>query len=272
MPLHFVQRFLLIAAGIAAIVAPQAQAQAAVPRPAFDVTSVKPTISTEYWTTVAPIKNGRLSARNITVKQLLAMAYKIDPARISGGPKWLDTDHFDVEAKCDAPPPDKDLLLMLQSLLTDRFQLKLHSEAKAASGYALAIARNGPKLQPAVQRDCPADGKPGAGCTGVRFAGRGLTAEYVSMASFARALAGILGASVLDETGLKGAYDFKLEWIRDAAEAAGEPATALSAERTGMGIDWIFSALPQQLGLRLESRKASTEMLVIDGIEKPTAN
>jgi uncharacterized protein (TIGR03435 family) len=260
-----VQRSFLIAFGMAVIVAPpaRAQAQPAPPRPAFDVVSIKPSQSTEYWTTVAPMKNGRLSARNITVKYLLSMAYKIDPSRISGGPKWLDTDHFDVEAKCDVPPPDKDLLLMLQSLLADRFQLKLHNETKVASGYALVIARSGPKLRPAEHRDCPADGKPAAGCTGVRFAGRGLTAEYASMPGFVRALAGMLGSSVVDETGLSGAYDFKLEWIRDAAEAGGAPATSL---------DWIFSALPQQLGLRLEARKTPTEMLIIDGIEKPTAN
>jgi uncharacterized protein (TIGR03435 family) len=73
----------------------------------------------------------------------------------------------------------------------------------------------------------------------------------------------MLGASVIDETGLSGAFDFKLEWIRDAAEGGGAPATSL---------DWIFSALPQQLGLRLEARKAPAEMLVIDGAEKPAAN
>jgi uncharacterized protein (TIGR03435 family) len=240
-----------------------AQAQAAAPRPAFDVASVKPTTSTEYWTTVAPLKNGRLSARNITVKYLIGMAYKIDASRISGGPKWLDSDRFDIEAKCDAPPPDKDLPLMLQSLLADRFQLRLHNETKVASGYALAIARNGPKIQPAEHRECPADGKVAAGCSGVRFAGSGLTAEYVSMPGFVRFLAGMLGASVIDETGLSGAFDFKLEWIRDAAEGGGAPATSL---------DWIFSALPQQLGLRLEARKAPAEMLVIDGAEKPAAN
>ena len=270
MPPTFVQRLFLIASGIAVTVAPpvRAQTRATAPTPAFDVTSVKPSQSTEYWATVAPIKNGRLSARNVTVKQLLSMAYKVDAARFSGGPRWLDSDRFDVDAKSDPPPPEKDLPLMLQSLLADRFHLKLHNESNLASGYALMVARSGAKLRPVEQRDCPADGKPAPRCTGVRFAGRGLTAEYVSMSRFAPFLAGMLGTSVLDETGLKGAYDFKLEWIRDAAETAGEPAAA----RTGTAIDWVFSALPQQLGLRLESRKAATEMLVIDSIEKPAAN
>lgn len=162
MPPTFVQRLFLIASGIAVTVAPpvRAQTRATAPTPAFDVTSVKPSQSTEYWATVAPIKNGRLSARNVTVKQLLSMAYKVDAARFSGGPRWLDSDRFDVDAKSDPPPPEKDLPLMLQSLLADRFHLKLHNESNLASGYALMVARSGAKLRPVEQRDCPADGKP----------------------------------------------------------------------------------------------------------------
>ena len=162
MPPTFVQRLFLIASGIAVTVAPpvRAQTRATAPTPAFDVTSVKPSQSTEYWATVAPIKNGRLSARSVTVKQLLSMAYKVDAARFSGGPRWLDSDRFDVDAKSDPPPPEKDLPLMLQSLLADRFHLKLHNESNLASGYALMVARSGAKLRPVEQRDCPADGKP----------------------------------------------------------------------------------------------------------------
>jgi uncharacterized protein (TIGR03435 family) len=197
------------------------------------------------------------------VKQLLAIAYTIDPSRISGGPQWLDLDRFNVEAKVEVPPPDTDLPVMLQSLLADRFQLKVHNEAKTASGYALVNGRNGSKLQPVGHRDCPMEAQSQAGCSGVRFAGRGLTAEYVSMPAFVRFLSRMLGTSILDETGLSGSFDFTLDWIRDEAEGASTPATSS---------DWIFSALPRQLGLRLESRKTLTEMLVIDDIRRPTAN
>ena len=267
-------RLVLAAAALAAFAAPLArgQAQSDNPRPAFDVASVKPSQSTDYWDSVAPMKNGRFSARHVTAKLLLGIAYRIDATRISGGPQWLDSDRFDVEAKCDGQPPDKDLALMLQSLLADRFHLKAHSETKVVSTYALVVVHGGPKIQPVEHRDCPADGKPAAGYTGVRFAGRGLTAEYVSIANLARYLAGMSGTSVSDETGLTGAYDFTLAWIRDAEESAGAPGGPAPAERGGTSMDWIFSALPQQLGLRLEPRKTSAEMLVVDGIDKPSAN
>lgn len=259
------QRLFLTASGIALIVAPStcAQAQPHASRPAFDVASVKPSQSTDYWATVAPWKNGRFSGRNVTVKLLLSIAYKVDVARISGGPSWLDSERFDVEAKCDGSAPDQDLSLMLQSLLEARFRLRLHKETKVASRYALVIASNGTKIRPVEPRDCPATGK-GLGCVGVRFGGRGLTAEYVSMPVFAGFLAGMLGNAVIDETGLKGAFDFRLEWVRDSVDGGGGTSES--------SVDWVSSALPQQLGLKLEAKKASIEMLVIDGIEKPTAN
>jgi uncharacterized protein (TIGR03435 family) len=199
----------------------------------------------------------------VTVKLLLSIAYKVDVARISGGPSWLDSERFDVEAKCDGSAPDQDLSLMLQSLLEARFRLRLHKETKVASRYALVIASNGAKIRPVEPRDCPATGK-GLGCVGVRFGGRGLTAEYVSMPVFAGFLAGMLGNAVIDETGLKGAFDFRLEWVRDSVDGGGGTSES--------SVDWVSSALPQQLGLKLEAKKASIEMLVIDGIEKPTAN
>jgi len=245
---------------IALLAAAPADAQS---NPAFDVVSVKPSQSTNYWATLAPMKNGRFSGRNVTLKLLLSIANKLDEARILGGPGWLESDRFDVEAKCDGVVPDTELPLMLQSLLESRFRVKVHRETKTASGYALMAARNGAKIRPVEARDCPADGK-AAGCAGVRFGGRGLTAEYASMRVFAAFLAGMLRKSVVDETGLQGAFDFKLEWIRDAADSGGGAA--------GNSMDWVFSALPQQLGLRLDARKGSTEILVVDGVEKPSAN
>lgn len=106
----------------------------------------------------------------------------------------------------------------------------------------------------------------------MRFAGRGFTAEHVTMPNLARALSQMMEAPVLDETGLKDAYDFKLEWIPEATETAGAPEAIPAAGQAGLAVDWIFGALPQQLGLKLERRKAPVDVLVIDNIEKPSAN
>jgi len=95
------------------------------------------------------LPGGRLVLPHASLKGLMVGAYAVQSNMIFGGPKWLDSDRFDIEAKSDPPPPDKDLLLMIQSLLAYRFQLRLHNETKVASGYALVIARNGPKIQPA---------------------------------------------------------------------------------------------------------------------------
>lgn len=228
------------------------------PSPAFDVASVKPSVSTNYWYTVSPMKNahGRLVATNITLKQLLEVSYGVPSLTIIGGPKWVDSDRFDVDAKGDLTASDNDLAPMLQSLLIDRFHLRVHTETKQTSVLALVVAHDPPKLEPS-RSDCGPNGK---ACKGVQYAGDGLTAEHVTMTALARALAGIIGSQVLDETGLKDAYDFKLQFV-DRAEAA-----------PGSAVAGIFSALQQQLGLKLEARKVPMKMLVIDGAEKPGGN
>jgi len=230
--------------------------------PAFDVASIKPSVSANYWYTVAPIRNahGHFTATNITLKQLVTLAYQVDSARISGGPQWAGTDRFNVEAKGDPGASTADLLAMLKSLLADRFRLRVHRETKETSILALVLARNGPKFQPSSSDDCSADPRPRPGCSGIQFGGQGLTAEHVPMAAFTRAIAGILGGVVTDETGLKGDYDFKLQFV-DAAE---KHETSIYPA--------IYSALPQQLGLKLESRKTDLEILVVDAVDRPSAN
>jgi uncharacterized protein (TIGR03435 family) len=241
------------------------------PKSEFDVASIKASRSTASWYTVSPVKNGQFTARNITAKQLVAMAYQIDEFRVSGGAKWLDSDRFDVDAKVEAPVPSNDLHVPLQSLLASRFQLKVHRDTRELSVLALVVAGKDPKFPPAGHRDCSTDAKPRTGCSGIRFAGRGLTAEYVSMPGLVRALTGIVGTPVLDETGLQGAYDFRLDFV-DTPEASVPDAGTPPARQTNLNTDWVFAALPQQLGLKLVPRKAQLETLVIDWIEKPSAN
>ncbi len=271
---HVWRRFALMTSPAVLILAPWggAHPQTIAAKPGFDVVSIKPNQSMAHWSSVAPVKNGRFSARNITARQILSEAYHIDGFLINGAPKWLAMEHFDIEARTEMPPPDKDFPLLLQSLLEDRFQLKAHRDKKESAVFALVVGRNGPKFSTAEHRDCLPGAKPTPGCLGMRFAGRGFTAEYTTMPSLARALSQMMEAPVLDETGLKEAYDFKLEWIPEAPETAAAPEGIPVAGQAGIAIDWIFAALSQQLGLKLERRKAPVDVLVIDHIEKPSAN
>jgi uncharacterized protein (TIGR03435 family) len=142
---------------------------------------------------------------------------------------------------------------MLQQLLADRFALRLHRETKEITIYSLIVGKNGPKLKEGGSAG-PYLSRPSPG----RLAG-----QRASMSSLASALAGNLGRPVIDNTGLKGGYDFSLEWTADAAP------DAVPADTSGPS---LFTALQDQLGLRLESKKAPIEVLIIDRAEKPSPN
>ena len=264
------QRIFVVGAVAAAVLAiGHAQQQTPeTPKPTFDVASIKPSSSNAYWWNASPLKggHGEFRATNATVKQLLTLAYQIREAQIAGGPGWLDSERFNIDAKSDSRTTDDDLPLMLQSLLEFRFHLKAHREIKTVPTYVLVVARAGPKLRRVEDRDCSEKTSPG--CSGIRFGGGGLIAENLSMGALATALTSMLRTPVVDETGLIGTYDFKLEFM--------EPPQAKEqsvASRPGGGalFDGIFGALPQ-LGLALKSKRSSMEVLIVDSIERPSAN
>jgi uncharacterized protein (TIGR03435 family) len=168
--------------------------------------------------------------------------------QVAGGPKWLDEDRFDINAKAEGPANGLQLLVMLQTLLAERFQLVLHHEEKIASAYALVLAKSGLKIQ-------PVDGAGGSHSNG----GKGkITAQGITMAALADTLTRNVGSPVVDLTGVSGAYDFTLEWSTE-----GDPDDVQSA---------LFAALQQQLGLKLEMRKLPLDLLVVDRAEKPSEN
>jgi uncharacterized protein (TIGR03435 family) len=240
------------------------QSGGALPKPAFDVVSVKPNHSGAYWFTVNSMKDkvGRFAATNISLKGLVTLAYEQDEARILGGPAWLESERYDMEAKVEGQPSGQELLLMLQSLLADRFQLKIHREDREAAQYSLVSERNGPKFGPQFarveNRHCEPDAAPASGCRGLRFSPGSITAENVPVSELARALTAVAGNIVVDRTGLDGRYDFKVEWTR--------------SKDVDSVADSVRAALRDQLGLRLEPRKGPVEMLVIDGAQKPAEN
>ena len=184
-------------------------------------------------------------------------AYGVGPHQISGGPAWLDTDRFDISAKADQPiDDDAVLMVMLQKLLEERFNLTFHHEAKEMQALALEIARNGPKMERA------AAGEAGTNTSGTN-AGVTIEAHNTDMDLFARVLAREMNLPVVNQTGLQGVFNFKLSWARENA----------APERNGAPeAPSIFTAVEEQLGLHFRSQKTAVDLLVIDHLELPSAN
>jgi uncharacterized protein (TIGR03435 family) len=230
------------------------QAPPPAPRPSFDVASVKPSGPDDsLMYRLQP--GGRYLATGLTLKMLIANAYSVPNFVISGGPGWRDSDKYNIEAKVGGPLPpwpdsNKELALMLQSLLEDRFKLAVHRETREETVYQLEVAKGGAKL-----RMANADEHPGFGMEPGRINSMAVPLQYL-----AGNLASVLGRPVIDKTGLDGKYSYTLTYTPD---------NAAPADATGPS---IFSALQEQLGLKLESTKGSVEVLVIDHVEKPSAN
>jgi uncharacterized protein (TIGR03435 family) len=239
----------------------------------FEVATIKPSDSTETRSRIGIAPGGGFQAHNVTVKSMLQQAYDVGDFQVSGGPGWIDTVRYDIEAKGNGPAVSQaDLAKMndsqrnqfeqqmsgrVRSLLAERFHLRVHRESKEMPIYALAIAKNGSKMGPAV----PNDGTLQFGISLRSGAGGNseLTATQEPMDRFARLLSNQVGRTVIDKTGLVGNFNFKMTF-------------ALGLGDNGSDGPSIFTALEEQLGLKLESTHGPVEVLVIDGVEKPSAN
>jgi len=237
----------------------------------FEVASVKPNNSGANSSSVDTQPNGRLVFTNETVRVMIERAYQLQPFQVIGAPDWTATARFDIMAKApegvrftppapgEPPPPQ---LLMLRSLLAERFKLKVHTEKRETTMYALVMARPDRALGPRLSKtDRKCDG-PGAGPpTCGLIAGDGeIQGGAQTIARFASQLSRRLGRVINDETQLPGNYDFSLRYATDVNGAADQ--NFPSAE----------TALQEQLGLRLETRRVPSDVLVIDHIERPSEN
>ena len=267
------------------------------PKPQFDVASIKQNTTCQGRKEKDPIPHpGALTIPCITLKELVQLSYVMFPnggARnsekvdIVGGPTWMDSEYFDLAAKSDAAPVDRMVGPMLQSLLEERFHLQVHRASKEAPVYLLTVAKPGPKLQPTKEGSCivvdlshpptpPAPGQPRPTFCGSRsMQGKGgglmlMTAYGMTMAQLAgERLPDFVGRPVLDHTGLSGMFDFQIEFLVELRRGVGDAKPESTAETSGAP---IFTALAQQLGLKLESGKAPVPVLVIDRVEKLTQN
>jgi uncharacterized protein (TIGR03435 family) len=270
---------LLAASGLAAQSAPAS--------PTFDVASIKPTAPETRGTFLNFQPPNGLKVSNAPLLMLITFAYDVREFQVTGGPGWVQSDRYDLLAKAegtggkDDGPSDfrkmsdpqretkvKEMRERVRALLADRFQLTVHRETKEGSVYALVVAKNGSKLE---------EGKEGAdGSQGLR-GGRGeLTGMLAPMQMVVNFLSGQLGRPIVDKTELKGKYNFKLKWAPDMGmggnemerkNPGGEGPTASTPDGPT-----LFTALQEQLGLKLESQKGPIEMIVIDRVEKPSEN
>lgn len=260
-----------ISMGFICVPSARAQSQAAAaPTPAFDVASIKPTDPNRPGPIgTATYPGGKLIITQYTLKMLIHEAYGVQDDQISGGARWMGEDRYDLEAvppassdasKFNPPtrktPPTAEMLLMLRALLADRFQLKIHTESKIGKGYALVVAAHGAKLTGTKNPD--AFRVVGYGHTGNPERPEYMQGENASMSMLAAKLATNLRCPVLDQTGIKGDFDFKFEYAEDDTQEDSGPS--------------IFSAIQEQLGLKLVPAKAPVEIIVIDHAEKPSAN
>jgi uncharacterized protein (TIGR03435 family) len=229
---------------------------------------------------VAPLPLGRCRMTRMTLRMLVEAAYlkngmfNIEADQlVQGGPKWVDSDRFTVEAKAEEPPPtEAQLTQMLQTFLADRFKVTLHHETKGdIPAYALVVAKDGPKFSQAVGNE------EHAGITG-GFGGGSLVATRAPISMLATMLSGKLDRPVEDKTNLKATYNFTLRWTPGDNETSIASKFNLPAEvrdklaKPDLNGPSIFTALQEQLGLRLESEKIAREIFVIDHAEKPDAN
>jgi len=265
---------------LASLVAPAlAQSVAA---PSFEVASVKPVAEPKlpaflpetgrYNGGPGTKTTGKFECKEVTLKSLLARAFNLPPTRISG-PDWLDTARYDIAAKLDPETTPENFRLMLQSLLAERFSLRFHRETKSTPVYLLTAAKNGPKLQPvrkAPEYKDESDRKAAVQASlqknmeelKARIAAGGAARSYRNFgingtaAKFAETLSIHADREVLDRTEVSGEYYFQLSWTPDP-NATSEPS--------------LFTAVQEQLGLKLQAAKEELEIIVIDHAERTPA-
>jgi bla regulator protein blaR1 len=249
----------------------------------FEVASIKPSASDERRVGIMFQPGGGLKVANAPLKMIIAFAYDVRDFQLSGGPGWIGSDRFDIEARpertADDPASVNDPTKMtdeqrktvqeqmrerVRNLLAERFQLVIRRESKEQSIYGLVAGKNGSKLKEAQGGRGPM----------LRIGGRGqLSGQGVEVAMLANTLSALVGRPVIDKTGLTGRYDFTLNWSPDPGQPAGPfgqlPPEAPPSDASGPS---LFTAIQEQLGLRLESEKGPAELLVIERVEKPSEN
>ena len=296
------RKLFLTTAGIAVVTAPIVMGSVGAPPlraqsqvrsagdPAFEVVSVTPNQSGSARTTLMPQPGGLLTATNVTVAALIRFAYDLPDFQLSGGPGWLNSDRFDFLAKAEGDPSVAQQRLMLRRLLEERFKLAAHTEMRVLPLYALVLARSDGKVGPRIRRsdaECARLDQPqsdaGVGLSptdvppcgffgfapGTHFpSGRGgLAFRGLTMATLAKRLVPMVRRSVIDQTGLAGQFDAEFDFVAELPPPPPPPGLPNPFGRAPLTS--VFTVFREQLGLELDARQGSVEVLVIDRADKP---
>ena len=219
----------------------------------FDAASIKPSAAAPGSSGINT-NNGYMHAYNVTLRRCIAGAYGITEDQVIGGPKWISENRYDITARGTGADTED----MLRALLSDRFRLVMHPQTETRSGYALTVAKDGIKAAVSV---IPPGGPSTTNSSRTR-----IEAKLCSMPVLARKLAAVLGQPVVDETQESRSFDFVLQWAPDEVMSK---AYAGSDAASGPS---LFTAVQEQLGLKLEARKVPVDVLVIDRAELPSEN
>ncbi|HXJ37802.1 MAG TPA: TIGR03435 family protein [Bryobacteraceae bacterium] len=239
----------------------------------FEVAAIKPSAPGLRGDSITTPGAGTLRASGATLKNLIASAWHIENFQISGGPGWISTDRFDVNARAGSPVPGPQLRPMLQALLADRFSLKTHMETRTLPMYDLVLAKNGPKLARPKDAVCPDPPRPRQSCGGLSMSNRShIYGEQAPVSDLIDLLKVALGRNIEDKTGLTAKYDIQLNWTPDETLFPGIGSERPDAPVPELDGTSLFTALQEQLGLKLEARKGPVEVIVIDHAEKPGTN
>jgi uncharacterized protein (TIGR03435 family) len=235
--------------------------------PSFEVATIKPSKPDEPGKAFM-VRGDRFTTVNTTLSDLIKFAYDIQDKQVLNSPTWFNTDKFDIAAQPDVAgaPSSAQLKTMVQKLLADRFQLKFHRDKKELSAYVLTVAKNGPKLK-------KSEGDP-KGLPGLWFRGLGvLTVTNATMEDFTHLMqSAVLDRPVVDQTGLEGKWDFLLKWTPDESQFGGMGVKVPAPTDAADAPPPLFTAMQEQIGLKLEAGKAPVGVLIVDSVEKPSEN
>lgn len=238
-------------------------------RPTFEVASIKRNTSVGQLSSINGQPGGRLTVTNHTLRHIVQNINRLQSYQIAGGPDWVDADRWNIVAKAEGNPSFDQMMAMMQTLLADRFKLVTHREARELPIYALVLARADGRFGPQIRESNSTECTPGAEAAraratapppppgsrprcGTRFNTGVIMTSSVTMADVARTLSLAAERQVVDRTGLTAKYDLDLTWKDDAEGPS------------------FFTAIQEQLGLKLDAQRGPVEVLVIDSAQRPT--
>lgn len=247
---------------------PRLPPMAADAKPSFEVATIKPTPPDQQGKGIQ-VQGSHFRTRNTSLSDLITFSYGLQQKQIIGAPDWVQTDKWDIEAQPDVPgvPNRNQVMMMIQKLLADRFQLKFHKDSKELSAYVLTASKTGNKMTKGDQ-DSPLPGLGFTNLSPVTLVVRNATMD--DFAHFLQQL--VLDKPVVDQTGLTEKWNFMMKWTADESQLVGLGAKVPPPSDAADAPPPLYTAIQEQLGLKLDSGKAQVEVLVIEKAEKPSAN